>query len=59
MSPSILDYPTQDGHLVLKTDASDVRIGTILSTLHGSVVEYASRTLSSTESKYTSTERNV
>ena len=54
---SILDYPTHDDHFVLTTDASIMGIGAILSTHHGIVVKYASRTLSSAERKYTTTER--
>ena len=42
VSPPILDYPTHDDHFVLTTDASDVGLGAILSTLCGIVVEYAS-----------------
>ena len=57
ISPPILDYPTHDDHFVLMTDASDVGIGAILSTHRGTVVEYSSRTLSSAERKYTTTEK--
>ena len=57
VSPPILDYPTRDDHFVLTTDASDVGVGAILSTLRGIVVEYASRSLSSTERRYTTTEK--
>ena len=57
MSPSILDYLTHDDHFVLTTDASCMGIGAILSTLRGIVVEYASRSLNSTERKYTTTEK--
>ena len=56
VSPPILDYAKQDDHFVLTTDASDVEIGAILSTLHGIAVEYTSRSLNSTERKYTATE---
>ena len=57
MSPPILDCPTHDDHFVLMTDASDMGIGAILSTLRGTIVEYASRTLSLAERKYTTTEK--
>ena len=57
VSPPILDYPTHDDHFVLTTDASDVGLGAILSTLRGIVVEYASRSLNSTERKYSTTEK--
>ena len=53
----LLDYPTHHDHFVLTTDASDVGIGAILSTLCGTVLEYASRTLSSPEKKYSTTEK--
>ena len=56
-SPPILDYPSHDDQFVLTTDASDVGIGAILSTLRGTVIEYASRTLSSAERQYTTTEK--
>ena len=57
VSPPILDYPTRDDHFVLTTDALDMGVGAILSTLRGIVVEYASRSLSSTERRYTTTEK--
>ena len=57
VSPPILDYPTHDDHFVLTTNASDVGLRAILSTLRGIVVEYASRSLNSTERKYSTTEK--
>jgi len=48
-SSPLLDYPTHHDHFVLTTDASDVGIGTILSTECGTVLEYASSALSSAE----------
>ena len=57
VSPPILDYPTHDDHFVWTTDASDVGLGAILSTLRGMVIEYGSRSLNSTESKDITTEK--
>ena len=57
MSPPILDYPTHDDHFVLTTDTSDMGLGAILSTLCGIAVEYVSRSLNSTERKYSTTEK--
>ena len=48
-SSPLMDYPTHHDHFVLTTDASDVGIGTILSTECGTVLEYASSALSSAE----------
>ena len=57
VSPPILDYPKQTDSFVLTTDASDVGLGAVLSTSRGTVVEYASRTLSSAEKNYTTIEK--
>ena len=45
MSPPILDYPQQQDHFILTTDASDVGLGAVLS-----------RALTSLEQKYTTSE---
>ena len=47
MSPPLLDYPLKNDQSVLTTDALDSSLGAILSTARGTVIEYASRTLSS------------
>ena len=49
VSPPILKYPKQTDCFVLTTDASDVGLGAVLLTSGGTVVEYASRTLTSAE----------
>lgn len=56
-SPPVLDYPRKTDKFVLTTDASDVGIGAVLSTARGTVVEYASHTLSATERKYATIEK--
>ena len=53
----MLDYPQRSDQFVLTTDASDVGTGAVLSTARGTVVEYASHTLSATERKYASIEK--
>ena len=57
MSPPILDYPQQQDHSILTTDASDVGLGAVLSTSRGTVIEFASRALTSLEQKYTTSEK--
>ena len=57
VSPRILDYPQLHDRFVLTMDASDVGLGAVLSTERGSVVEFASRTLTAAEQKYTTTEK--
>ena len=57
MSPPILDYPRQEDHFKLTTDASDVGLGAVLTTSRGTVIEFASRALTSAEQKYTTYER--
>ena len=57
MSPPILDYPQQQDHFTLTTDASDVGLGAVLTTSRGTVIEFASRALTSTEQKYTTSEK--
>ena len=56
-SPPILDYPQKNDHFVLTTDASNTGLGAVLSTTRGSVIEYASRTLSKAEKSYATTEK--
>ena len=57
MSPPLLDYPLKTDQFDLTTDASDSGLGAVLSTARGSVIEYASRTLSNAEKKYATTEK--
>ena len=57
VSPPLLDYPLQNDQFVLSTDASDDGLGAVLSTARGTVIEYASRSLSSAEKKYATTEK--
>ena len=57
VSPPILDYPTTTDQFILSTDASDLGLGAVLSTGRGTVIEYASRTLSPAELKYSTTEK--
>ena len=56
-SPPVLDYPTRADQFILSTDASDSGLGAVLSTGRRSVIEYASRALTSAEMKYTTTEK--
>ena len=57
MNPPILDYLQHKDTFVLTTDASDTGIGTVLSTIRGTVIEYASRTLTKAERSYSTTEK--
>ena len=57
VSPPILDYPKQTDTFALATDASDIGLGAVLSTSRGTVVEYASRALTSAEKNYTTIEK--
>ena len=57
VSPPLLDYQIKTDQFVLSTDASDSGLGAVLSTARGTVIEYASRTLSNAEKKYTTTEK--
>ena len=57
VSSPILDYPRQNDKFVLTTDASDTGLGAVLSTERGTVIEYASRTLTSAEKNYATTEK--
>ncbi len=58
----VLAYPTQEGHLTLSTDASDVGIGAMLEQDQDKggqvvkrVIAYASKTLSNTQRHYCTT----
>ena len=56
-SPPVMSYPTKNDKFVLTTDASDDGLGAILSTHHGNVIEFASRTLTSAEKNYATIEK--
>lgn len=56
-SPPVLDYPRRTDTFVLSTDASDTGIGAVLATARGTVVEYASRTLTAAEKNYATIEK--
>ena len=57
ISPPVLDYPRGSDKFTLTTDASDAGLGAVLSTARGTVVEYASRTLSAAEKNYATIEK--
>ena len=57
MSPPILDYPRKSDTFILTTDSSEVGLGAVLSTSRGTVVEYASRTLTDAEKNYCTSEK--
>ena len=57
ISPPVLDYPRWTDQFVLTTDDSDIGLGAVLSTARGTVVEYASRTLSAAEKNYATIEK--
>ena len=57
MTPPALDYPRRTDTFILTTDASDTGIGAVLTTAQGTVVEYASRTLTAAERKYATIEK--
>ena len=57
MTPPAPDYPRRTDTFILTTDASDTGIGTVLTTARGTVVEYASRTLTAAERKYATIEK--
>ena len=57
VSPPILDYPKPNDHFILITDASDVGLGAILSTARGTTIEYASRTRTAPETKFSTIEK--
>ena len=52
-----MSYPTRGDKFTLTTDASGIGLGTILSTHHGTVIEFASRTLTSAEKNYATIEK--
>ena len=57
INPPILDYPHHHDTFVLTTDASDTGLGAVLSITRGTVIEYASRTLTKAERSYSTTEK--
>ena len=57
MSPPVLDYPRKQDHFNLTTDASDIGLGTVVSTSRNTVIEFASRTFTPAERNYTTTEK--
>ena len=62
-SAPILAYPNFDNPFILQTDASDVRLGAVLTQLdksgHERVVSYASRTLTGREWNYSAMEKEA
>ena len=57
ISPPVLDYPRKSDTFVLTTDSSDVGLGAVLSTSRGTVIEFASRTLTTAEKSYSTSEK--
>lgn len=57
ISPPILDYPRQSDKFILTTDASYTGLGAVLSMNRGTVVKYASCTLSAPEKNYVTIEK--
>ena len=57
ISPPLPDYLKFNDHFVLTTDASEVRLGAVLSTRQGTTMEFTSRVLSPMETKYSTTEK--
>ena len=59
----VLAYPDFHRPFVLQTDASDLRLGAVLSQVdafgHDHVISYASRSLSDRESKFSATEKEI
>ena len=53
----ILDHPKRSDTFVLTTDAPEHGVGAVLSTSRGTVVEYASRSLTAAENKYCTIEQ--
>ena len=56
VSPQILDYPRKSDTFILTTNSSEIGLGAVLSTSRGTVVEYASQTLTATEKNYCTSE---
>ena len=56
-SPPILDYPRKSDTFILTTDSSKVGLGAVLFTSRGTIVEYASRTLTATEKSYCTSDK--
>lgn len=64
VKPPILQFPDFEKRFYLTTDASDIAVGAVLSQLHGKneydlPIAYASRSLNSTERKYSVIEREL
>ena len=60
--PEVMAFPTEDGELILDTDASDIGIGGVLSQVQEGeerVLSYGSRTLSKSERNYCVTDREL
>ena len=60
--PEIMAFPTEDGELILDTDASDIGIGGVLSKVQEGeerVLSYGNRTLSKSERNYCVTDREL
>ena len=55
--PLALDYPRRTDTFVLTTDPSDTGIGAVLTTAQGTVIGYASQTLTAAERKYGTIEK--
>ena len=52
-----MSYPTKEDKFVQTTDASDDGLGAILSTQHGNVIKFASRTLNLADKNYVTIEK--
>ncbi len=66
ISAPVLAYPTREGHFTLSTDASDVGIGSVLEQdqeeggpVVKRVIAYASKTLSDTQRRYCTTNKEL
>ena len=57
LTQPLLDYPKRNDQFVLTTDAYEIDLGAVLSTQRGTVIEYASRTLSKAEENKSTTEK--
>ena len=55
--PPVMSYPTKHDKFILTTDASDTGLGAVLSMKHGTVIEFASLSLSSPEKNYATIEK--
>ena len=62
ISACILDFPTEDGRLLLDTDASIYAVGGVLNQIQGDrevVIAYASRSLRLSQRRYCTTRREM